>query len=596
MPDLVARIDAFPMDDRYWIVRWIDDYEVVYGRTATPSVGVRMYPSLTKPTRHDFLSPNLEEERECRVHTGLIPLLTLGSIYKNGLLVGRVVAETRTITLREAEASYQILKAADELPGRPEWYNKMYPYRVIKQKEYRLSKNALTSKCIVIENDEGVFILPCHEAFRAFMVPSTHFALALTSGPWETAKKEIINEEYSGLINENEWLITLRMRVKDAHRLWAANMCFTEEGNLQAKKVHSNALQQGKYWKIDVGIPFQPQGFSFEARTIMLQENPRKYLCIEVTRSTWPYPDVVIHYRRDNRNKADGEIFEKQALRPFTTVGRLPSEQSGDEFDITSEEDSASGVELANFDAPGLDWANPPISEKVEGEPSFKYMLDKAIKKDIDGLSKGSAGHPFHGETQSQPTTFDQSHQRMSERLLYFKEMLQFLEKKEMIYNLSLVAPEKQKLLRDDVVIWPLPGKLETPDGKKHNREKWALIDENSKRGVLVYSFIYLEQYVYSFELECRSGELGYCVLLLCIDSHKPLMIVENMINLCSLVRGRWRRCKYRLDSVPEITNYDFWTHYYKGNADTSGAEKIYAKDAFNADSFIGKLNKLVEY
>nr|WP_299379985.1 hypothetical protein [uncultured Halomonas sp.] len=119
MSDTVARIAEFPNDDRYWVIRWIDTYEVVSGRTATPSVGVILIPTANNPALKNFRSSsfNFEEECQCRVHVGFIPLLILGSIFKNGIFVGRIEAETRTVTLRKNESPYQIPESVRPAPG-----------------------------------------------------------------------------------------------------------------------------------------------------------------------------------------------------------------------------------------------------------------------------------------------------------------------------------------------------------------------------------------------------------------------------------------------------------------------------------------------
>ena len=92
------RIKDFPQDGGLWWVRWVDNVQIPAGGTGSPSISVMLCrlddgTSLDRPPeiaiegeRSDVL------QRVCRVLVGMIPGLTIGTVFRNGWRVGRLDA------------------------------------------------------------------------------------------------------------------------------------------------------------------------------------------------------------------------------------------------------------------------------------------------------------------------------------------------------------------------------------------------------------------------------------------------------------------------------------------------------------------------
>ena len=121
------------------MIRWVDGYQSHEGRTSTPSVGVKLCPVSSNPNKQEICKPaSLSEEILVRAHTGIVPELVLGTIYKNGRLIGRANAQTININADLTDNSSRIVKANDIMPERPSWWKDEFPYRWIGQSEYNL--------------------------------------------------------------------------------------------------------------------------------------------------------------------------------------------------------------------------------------------------------------------------------------------------------------------------------------------------------------------------------------------------------------------------------------------------------------------------
>ncbi|MGP9641521.1 hypothetical protein [Halomonas sp. AOP42-A1-14] len=459
--NLITNFEEFPHDGRHWMIRWVDGYQSHEGRTSTPSVGVKLCPVSSNPNKQEICKPaSLSEEILVRAHTGIVPELVLGTIYKNGRLIGRANAQTININADLTDNSSRIVKANDIMPERPSWWKDEFPYRWIGQSEYNLGKDFSNSYCVVIQQAQSTYIIPCHEVFRALMAPSSEFALALTTGPWATTRERIVNIQKTGTISDDEWLVILRKRIKDKFADNAANLTISEHGIQAANAIYANALRATGESYIYAGIPFLVNNFKFSVRAVQIQSEPNKYLCLEIISATWPFSNLTIHHGRDNSGETGKDTIDSDKDKPWPN-GSQNNSSPNDDLAISSKEDPAANSGLDEISSLGVAWKNKPELKKIEKEVSYKYLTGKVTPIENQFFKYGTSGLPTHGNTETKEVSAEQVGQtNMPYRFLQLKKMLNLLRNKKIISNLFCYQPQEGGLFRDNILTWPLPKRV----------------------------------------------------------------------------------------------------------------------------------------
>ncbi|ASK21211.1 hypothetical protein [Halomonas sp. N3-2A] len=565
--NIITNFEEFPHDDRHWMVRWVDGYLSYEGRTSTPSVGVKLCPVSSNPTKQEICKPaNLSEEILVRVHTGMVPELVLGSIYKNGRLIGRANAQTIHINADLTDKSTRIVKAKDIMLERPSWWKDEYPYRWIGQSEYSLGKDFSNSHCVVIQQAQSTYIIPCHEVFRALMAPSSQFALALTTGPWATTMENIVNTQKTGKISDNEWLVVLRKRIKDGLADHAANLTISEHGKQTANAIYANFLKTTGESYIYASIPFLVKNFRFSVRSVQIQSEPKKHLCWEIISATWPYSNLTIHHHRDNSGNTAKDIIESDKSEPWSSANQNNNASKDDEVSISSKEDPAANSGLDEIFSLGVDWKNKPELRKIEKEVSYKYLSGKVTPIEKKDFKHGTSGLTTHGITVTKEVSAEQVAQKnMPYRFIQLRRMLELLHENKIINNLHCYQPQQGGLFRDNILTWPLPKRVIDEHQKEHKRGKWVTLTGLVRRSILVYHFEYNAEKIFLLEIECRENEGGYCTLLLKIAEDNYQETIKRVINHIAFYRGNLKSAERKIRASRGVLDMKTWVHaYYK--------------------------------
>lgn len=589
--NIIANFEDFPHDGRHWMIRWVDGYHTYEGRTSTPSVGIKLCPVTSNPSKQEICKPaNLEEEAFIRIHTGMVPLLVIGTIYKNGRLIGRANTETIDITADLTNKNSRIVKANEIMPEKPSWWNDQFPYRWIGQSEYNLGKDFSNSYCVVIQQTHGTYIIPCHEVFRALMAPSSEFALALTTGPWAETREKIANLKGTGKISDNEWCVTLRKRIKNDFAEYAANLTITEHGNKVANAIYANSLRTTGGSNIYADIPFLVNNFEFSVRAVKIQSTTNKYLCLEIISAKWPYNNLTIHHYRDNSGRTGKDTIESNKEEPFNANQKNSTEKDRD-VAISSAEDPAANSGLDEITSFGVSWKNKPELKEIEKEISYKYILGKIVSVENQDFNYGTSGLATYGKTETKEISTEQvGKKNMPYRFLQIRQMLHQLQNNGTISKAYCYQPHKGGAYRDNILTWPLPRRVVDEHFKEHRRDRWTTLTDSARRSVLVFYFHYNGRKVFLLEIECRENEGGYCTLLLELSENNLQLTISTVINIISFYRGNLKNAEERIIASQGVLNMKTWVHaYYKKH------DKNFDTKPLNHVSFTNALKALTD-
>ena len=212
----IPRIREFPADDRFWRVDW---YGAVLRNPNVPSepyiqivISPLVDPALiNKSPKHlaSVKSVTNDDRQTIRVGIGQLPLIKIGSLWKNGLCQSPVAGTEYTFrNLNISPDSLQVISATHEVNG-----ERLIPYHY-----YRFGGAGLNSKLIAInwEGDPLGILIPAVELIRFYYAVSSDMAHAVFSGHFKHDLNAIINSDKSGLIKEQErCVIACRQHLSD---------------------------------------------------------------------------------------------------------------------------------------------------------------------------------------------------------------------------------------------------------------------------------------------------------------------------------------------------------------------------------------------
>lgn len=560
--EAIDRIEEFPKDGRLWWVRWVDRYFVPQRGTATPWVEVVLSP-LHVPL-DEIRSLNLKQTvtatealHPIRLFTGYIPRLALGTVFRDGVEVACLPLQTMRINAEAVHlATHGVM---DELSRKPSWWT--FPYRVINRRDYYLA-GFLKSHAVVVTSERMTIVLPCHEVFRTMYAPDSEIALALTSGPWEMTKTRVLERSETGIRADGRWQIVLRKRIRNEFANVLANLCLNKAGKAGANGIYTALLASDGPGCMKVPMPFDISRLQMEARGIWLDDDPRKFLALQISSMTWPI-DVETVYRRQNSGDKGKIQTPIDKPKPYATNGAKPSPDGEGFINANSNEDPSASSASTNFSLPSLRWRNAPKLEKEEKLESFVYVGIPTEDEDHT-LAGVSAGTEWHGETSSGSATYSQERRDHSLRFAEVVEMLDRLKAAGEIEQWKCIPHPRPRLVVGGLSVWHFPTKV---TGAKKT-PGFCYLDRDGKRlrSALVCEIHYRGSTAYWLELEVGQSGGGFRSLVFSVAAPDPTASILLLLNIAALNRGVWPHID---DLVMEtgLTWAEFWIHSYIGKA-----------------------------
>ncbi|WP_238631256.1 hypothetical protein [Ectothiorhodospira sp. 9905] len=459
------------------------------------------------------------------------------------------------------------------MPSKPSWWQ--YPYRAINRRDYHLGDLAVAGKSqvVVVESADFVIVIPCHEVFRTMYAPHSHIALALTSGPWDLTKTQVIAPEGTGKLADGRWGITLRRTIGDIYANHLANLCIPETGIAAANGIYTHLLKDEGAGYLNAPIPFNLYKLRLSARGLWLKGEPPKFLALNIVAMDWPdAPPLVIH--RDNSGMKGETQTPIAKDKPYSKPGTPPPPDDNGLIDTNSQEDPIETAPLTTFTLPSVLWGNlPPWTRKPKDE-SFIY---EGRPNGDTGPEVGSVspGVSWSGDTDSGASAYSASSMRnrdVSQRFSEVIDMFEMLQRTGAIQSWSAIPHPRPHLHIDSLPLWHFP--LRTKDSNRFIPFGYIERQERRARGALVCELQLGDETIYWLEIEVRHNEAGRKALVYTVAEEFFETATLKLLELAALNRGKWLPCD-ELIEFAGVSMAEPWKHSYIGRSRQRGGGRL---------------------
>lgn len=606
---------GFPLDDLFWVIKYIDQFNQAYRRTRTTSVlimlqrlsitNARELAAMTTEACQAFLGKqknDLPPEFEfVSVLAGELPALTIGDVFHNGRKIGELPASRRKLFLTMDTTDEEQFAAGDtiESPAGSTGGNRilnLWEYSGITDfpsRQVQFSKSRLA----VFRRPNGIggtdiYVVPRMTIFKAFYAAHSVLANAFCSGPWQTAASAALsfNETQGGLVtgvsaDGSQWNVVLQTHVPDPFAGILAVLQFDDYGSVCARAIHTKAMEDRRLdrrasWYASAQIPLQVRTGKLELAVKCLQlrsrreqvdgqwREHRKFLVTDISGSSWPahYPPIG----RSRTNDASiGEQTEQTEL-PKPYRGVPASKDSDENTSVRSDLDANTGLSTTTIVGEQWTWlGRSPQYIQLEKKVSHSYT-GTVTPVDRDGTEVSAGTHT--SETDALPKAEIKTQIRASNaRFEHMVQALGSLVDTSFITNLRVI-----------------PARRPEQQGERGGFQCWKFIDDESllrRRGpgrgfrtiydrpsdrrsahwrtALVVAFAYANRQNYWFEIE-RIRSDKFRSLLVTVDNElDALDLIERTLNIIAEADGVDLKdaVSWSLTGEPVVINA--YTHRY---------------------------------
>lgn len=323
----VIQIKEFPNDGRVWRIDWFGAVRKNDNVPTEPTIDVYLRPvSVTDKTSiADFGWLN-KERICCTIGVGQLPVLTIGSLWKNGKLLDyQVIVPSNLPNVNIAEDSVRLIEAA----------HKDQTGYIINKAAFDIGgfKNGLSARCLAIESDGDPYsiIIPVAEVIRFYYAISTNLAKIAFLGSYETNFDQIIGERCGFDSKTKILIIHLRQWLYD-NEGWVLGRILRDKNAQQGFfQIHRSLVKQlaGKYHQPmpETNFPFQGKT-DWAARCLSFTSGGKvRTLILELLRCTAPFPfsNLVVIRDNDGRQASPETDLPESNKRPYLRNQRLKS-------------------------------------------------------------------------------------------------------------------------------------------------------------------------------------------------------------------------------------------------------------------------------
>lgn len=315
----VIQIKEFPNDGRVWRIDWFGAVRKNDNVPTEPTIDVYLRPvSVTDKTSiADFGWLN-KERICCTIGVGQLPVLTIGSLWKNGKLLDyQVIVPSNLPNVNIAEDSVRLIEAG----------HKDQTGYIINKAAFDIGgfKNGLSARCLAIESDGDPYsiIIPVAEVIRFYYAISTNLAKIAFLGSYETNFDQIIGERCGFDSKTKILIIHLRQWLYD-NEGWVLGRILRDKNAQQGFfQIHRSLVKQsvGKYHQPmpETNFPFQGKT-DWAARCLSFTSGGKvRTLILELLRCTAPFPfsNLVVIRDNDGRQASPETDLPESNKRPY---------------------------------------------------------------------------------------------------------------------------------------------------------------------------------------------------------------------------------------------------------------------------------------
>lgn len=555
----ISGIKEFPSDGRYWRVDWFGAIQPNPRVAREPALQVIITPFKTTDT-NQLTSNKLAtaasslvdytEQRTISVGSGQLPMLCIGSIWRDGELQNTLAGQmTDFRDLVISASTTKVIHASAKENG-----HYLLPFS-----HYRFGSDGYFSKMVAVEykGDPFGILIPVAELLRFYFAVSTDLADAIFSG-------DLKHNLYSVINPENTWsdpdelreVIGLRQRFSDEDGWILVRILSSTVAFKAATAVHDAMLKNrmnNKPAHIECGFPYEGKTtLTAHCKQVPVEGTDKwRYLVLSLVRCTAAFPFRKLTIYRDNDGRQAGDEdkpdSEKQQSRPGPrTVQGNPNKplQSQQAPNMQSATELFSLPTNRFGDIEGKE-PDKPTKEQCE------YKSATRIKPAAITTQLSSAP----GENNDSTTGAGRLNSRY-ERAKFLPASFETFTKA--IEYLNTLEGFSAKIREPDELTRYIP--LTKPEGCW----QWPYLESKNqlRRRVLMSEITYEDQQFLSVEFEQRPTERFTVVLIRFFNNQKPSSWdIFSLLTDLAEYKGIWRSVSTASDIDISILKHTWPSH-----------------------------------
>lgn len=371
----IPRIREFPSDGRFWRIDWFGGVERNPYVPSEPAIQVLLSPLRTPSSLSDtdpasVRAINAQEQTTVLVGTGQLPLLCIGSLWKDGICQSHYAGREETFKdLLVSPGTTRVVTANHRVGGG--W--------LISPRFYRFGVGNGKTRLIAVtwNGDPLGLLIPMTELLRFYYLVSTDLAHTVFSGALKHDIASVISLKRTGTLpGQSKFVIGLRQHFTDDDAWVLARILASKEAWTGATLPHDNMTRHSlnhEPLQLETQFPFSGHT-TLQARCKRIQSDDGswRHLALSLTQYSAPFPfdDLVIDRDNDNTRAPAGTDLPDAEKKPAFGPGKLRSEEyQGKDLQNRSEPNKQCSTEIiplpsSRFDAiAGRKAEKPPKSE-----------------------------------------------------------------------------------------------------------------------------------------------------------------------------------------------------------------------------------------
>jgi hypothetical protein len=424
----IPGIKEFPSDDQYWRVDWFGAIQPNPKVAREPALQVIITPFKTPDIK--TLTPNklasassslvdYNEQRTIQIGTGQLPMLCIGSIWRNNEFQPQLAGQvTEFNSLEISERTTRTLNAS----------SKEQNQYIIPFSHYRFGKDGFFSKMVAIEHEGDPYgiLVPMAELVRFYYAVSTDLADVVFSGDLKHNLHSVLNMEHTwSEPGDDREVIGLRQRFSDEDGWVLARIMNSPEAWAGATAVHDEMLKNrfnGKPSHIESAFPFSGLTNLTARCKLIPTKDPKiwRYLVLSLVRCTAAFPFRHLTVYRDNDNRAEeGKDKPDSEKKPGWAGPRVIQGNTDKDFQSQQAPNKNSAMEVFNLptdrfgDIAGKE-PDKPTKEQCEYKsvavakpPVPSDQLSSAQGDDTDSTTGSGRLNSTYERAKALPASFD---------------------------------------------------------------------------------------------------------------------------------------------------------------------------------------------
>ncbi|MFM5814824.1 hypothetical protein ACET6Q_09865 [Aeromonas dhakensis] len=531
----IPRIKEFPSDGRFWRIDWFGGVERNPYVPSEPAVQVMLSPLRTPSSLSDtdpasVRAINAQEQTTVLVGTGQLPLLCIGSLWKDGICQSHYAGREETFKdLLVSPGTTRVVTANHRVDGG--W--------LISPRFYRFGVGNGKTKLMAItwDDDPLGLLIPMTELLRFYYLVSTDLAHTVFSGALKHEIASVISLKRSGTLpGQSKFVIGLRQHFTDDDAWVLARILASKEAWTGATLPHDSMMRHSlnhEPLQLETQFPFSGRT-TLQARCKRIQSDDGswRHLALSLTHCSAPFPfdDLVIDRDNDNTRAPAGTDLPDAEKKPAFGPGKLRSEEyQGKDLQNRSEPNKQCSTEIiplpsSRFDAIAGRKAEKPPKSECRYASRLIPMQTAASGELGTGTGENNGSVVGTGKVVTQ-------HQRRKALPASFEAFSAAIEELDR-------QPEFSARIREpDPLIEFIP--LAKPAGKR----QWSYLDSStrSRRRVIIADIAYVEECYSLIEFEMRENE-KFTAALIKIEDNKSLLNrqLQSLLVKLEKAKGIW--------------------------------------------------------